>query len=210
MRPRWFRLLTEAAVGLGEFDEAAETVRLAAAAAERLGGMPWRDGEAHSARATLALARGEPGHAVSAARRALDRYTAARTPADVARARLQLGQALAAAGDPNAARRELRVALAEFGRCGADGWADRVAGELRGLGERLSSRRGPVRTDAILTRREGEVAKRIARGYTNRQIARELFISEKTVEAHVTRMFAKLGVNSRVLLAVELRRLHEL
>jgi DNA-binding CsgD family transcriptional regulator len=135
------------------------------------------------------------------------RYPRAGAQRAAARARLQLGQALAAAGDTTAARRELRITLAEFGRCGADGWADRTAKALRDLGERITSRRRTVTDVPGLTPRELDVAERIADGCTNRQIARELFISEKTVEAHITRLFAKLGVNSRVRLATELRRL---
>ena len=54
-----------------------------------------------------------------------------------------------------------------------------------------------TQTGKKLTRREGEVAKLVARGLTNRQIASELFVSERTVATHVGRILKKLGVHSR-------------
>ena len=84
-------------------------------------------------------------------------------------------------------------------------------GELRRLGERVTARqrrRGGQGLDA-LSGREREIAERVAEGRTNREIGSELFLSEKTVEGHLTRIFAKLGVDGRAEAAVHAVR-HDL
>ena len=85
-------------------------------------------------------------------------------------------------------------------RCEANRYRDEAARHLRRLGRRVTARQrrfapGPG-LDA-LSGRELEIADRVALGATNRQIADELFLSPKTVEGHLTSVFAKLGVSSR-------------
>ena len=108
--------------------------------------------------------------------------------------------ALAAAGRRDEGVRELTRAEAELSALGAARHRDEAARELRRLGERVTARqrrRGGQGLDA-LSGREREIAERVAEGRTNREIGAELFLSEKTVEGHLTRIFAKLGVASRV------------
>ena len=87
---------------------------------------------------------------------------------------------------------------------GAVRFRDEAARELRRLGRRVGARRrraagGPGL--ASLSGREREIAELVARGRTNREIAAELFLSEKTIESHLSKVFAKLGVSGRVAVA---------
>jgi DNA-binding NarL/FixJ family response regulator len=98
----------------------------------------------------------------------------------------------------------LEQAESELGAVGAVRLRDEAARELRRLGRPASARR---RRSAggeglgSLSGREREVADLVARGATNKEIAAELFLSEKTVESHMTRVFGKLGVASRAAVA---------
>jgi DNA-binding NarL/FixJ family response regulator len=89
---------------------------------------------------------------------------------------------------------EARAALATFERLGARGEVDRTAALLRELGAPGRSR---PREDAELTARERDVLDLIAQGLTNAEIAARLFVAPKTVEHHVSRVLAKLGVKTR-------------
>jgi DNA-binding CsgD family transcriptional regulator len=101
----------------------------------------------------------------------------------------------------------LQRAEAELAACGAVRYADEAARELRRLGRRVTRRgRGAAAGDAGLTGRELEVARLVMAGKTNREIAAELFLSEKTVETHLRHAFEKLGVSSRAALAGVLAR----
>jgi DNA-binding NarL/FixJ family response regulator len=87
---------------------------------------------------------------------------------------------------------------------------DEAAKELRTLGRRVRRQPSPDEPiDApILTEREQGVADRVVQGYTNREIAGELFVSPKTVEKHLARIFAKLGISTRAGMAAALNRRH--
>jgi DNA-binding CsgD family transcriptional regulator len=107
--------------------------------------------------------------------------------------------ALAAAGRRDEGVAELTRAESELSQLGAARYRDEAARELRRLGERVSARqrRGGGEGLDALSGREREIAELVAEGRTNREIGAELFLSEKTVEGHLTRIFAKLGVTSR-------------
>jgi len=114
------------------------------------------------------------------------------------------GRAAAAAGDVESAAAWLERAEAELAAMGAVRFRDEAARELRRLGRRVGARRrraagGPGL--ASLSGREREIAELVARGRTNREIAAELFLSEKTIESHLSKVFAKLGVSGRVAVA---------
>src|SRR5262249_11787219 len=96
----------------------------------------------------------------------------------------------------------------ELDACGAIRSRDEAARELRRLDQRVP-RRGPVRGRgpegvAALSGREREVADLIAQGRTNRAIGAALYVSERTVENHVSHIFRKLGVSSRAEVAREI------
>ena len=88
-----------------------------------------------------------------------------------------------------------RVAL-EAEEMGANSEAQLVMARLRSLGVR-TWRRGPSAPAMALSHREQEVAEAVARGATNPEIARSLFLSRKTVERHVSHILAKLGARNR-------------
>jgi DNA-binding NarL/FixJ family response regulator len=110
-----------------------------------------------------------------------------------ARARLELGRALAQT-NPKVAIAEARTALERFEQLSAARDADEAASFLRRLG--TSARRWPKNLGA-LTKRETEVLTLLAEGLSNEQIAGRLFISPRTAEHHVSNILAKLGLTSR-------------
>jgi DNA-binding NarL/FixJ family response regulator len=123
------------------------------------------------------------------------------------RSRTLAGQAYAEAGQNKEAILALDRAEAELATCGAVRYADQAARELRRLGRRVirTGRRGD--DDGLgLSRRELEVARLVAEGKTNREIAAELFLSNRTVESHLSRVFTKLGVSSRAAVGAVLAR----
>jgi DNA-binding CsgD family transcriptional regulator len=141
----------------------------------------------HSAGAVL-LGEGDAAAALEPLRRACTRLQELDAPYDVARVRVHLGFAYRALGDDDTAEMELDAARAAFERLGAAPDLTRVE-ELTGT--------AASETAAGLTPREVEVLRLVATGKTNRAIAAELFLSEKTVARHVSNLFTKLGVSSR-------------
>jgi DNA-binding CsgD family transcriptional regulator len=118
---------------------------------------------------------------------------------ELGRAHLQYGQWLRRSRRGRDARRELRAAFDLFDQMGAQGFAARAASELSATGERTRPRTRSA--DLDLTPQEARVADLAAEGETNNQIAAELFISPRTVEYHLGKVFRKLGLNSRAQLA---------
>ena len=152
------------------------------------------------ARAEVLLARDEPLAAAALALEAAENGERAGALRDAAEARLTAGRALAAADDERAKDVLQRVGT-DAGRGGAYRLRDAAGRELRRLGSRLSSASRPVGEHAQLSPREAQVAELVADGRSNKEVAGALFLSEKTVEAALTRVYAKLGVRSRVELA---------
>ena len=97
------------------------------------------------------------------------------------------------------ARTQLRTALDTFEGIGATLWAERARGELQATGE--TARKRDVSTADELTPQELRIARLVAAGATNRDVAAQLFVSPKTVEYHLRKVFLKVGVTSRVELA---------
>ncbi len=116
-------------------------------------------------------------------------------PLDRARLQLQYGEHLRRERRRIDARVHLRAALDGFERLGARPWAERAARELRATGE--TARRRDVSPLAELTPQELQVARLVGEGATNKAVAAQLFISPKTVEYHLRKVFAKLGIASR-------------
>ena len=123
-------------------------------------------------------------------------------PFEVARVRTLIGSAYAALGDEEGARLELEAALESFEHLGARPDAERVSA-LRSRDSAPPSR-GLTGREVGLTGREVEVLRQIAAGRTNREIASVLFLGERTVAGHLTRIYSKLGVRSRTELALRL------
>jgi DNA-binding CsgD family transcriptional regulator len=110
---------------------------------------------------------------------------------DQARSLLALGRAQRRLKKWAAARRSLDLAVEAFDQIGSTGWAQLAQSELARIGARRPGRRGQ------LTPSEKQVADLAAAGHSNKQIAHALFITVKTVEGHLSRAYAKLGVTSR-------------
>jgi DNA-binding CsgD family transcriptional regulator len=118
-----------------------------------------------------------------------------RWPFDLARIRLLHGERLRRAGLTSQARAQLTAALETFQHLGAPPWISRALDELRATGQ--SRTRGGPTTDSRLTPQEHRVATLAARGLRNKEIAGQLSLSERTVAAHLHRVFPKLRVTSR-------------
>ena len=121
-------------------------------------------------------------------------------PLEEARSRFCHGERLRRAGRRIEARAQLRAALAVFERLRCAPWAERAEAELRASGETLRARR-PGRPVDELTPQELQVATMAAAGLSNKEAAARLFLSVKTIEAHLHRTYRKLGVRSRSELA---------
>ncbi|HTJ37026.1 MAG TPA: helix-turn-helix transcriptional regulator, partial [Dactylosporangium sp.] len=88
-------------------------------------------------------------------------------------------------------------------RMGARPWAQRARDELRATGVATATTRPDTRT-AALTAQERQIAELAATGLTNKQIGQRLFLSHRTVGAHLHRLYPKLGITSRVALRAAL------
>lgn len=182
----------EALIALGRLDAAEDllsTVREAAARGHR-----WAIPAASRCSALLQVARGDTREAAFAAERAADGFAAAGFPLDRARSLFVAGEALRRAGLRREAAEKLEAARAAFAGLGATVWVARAEAELRRARPR-------PRRDGELTNAERRVAALVAEGRSNREVAAQLFTTVATVEAHLTRIYRKLGIRSRTELA---------
>ncbi|HEX6470693.1 MAG TPA: AAA family ATPase [Streptosporangiaceae bacterium] len=149
---------------------------------------------AHLTRITDAAA------AAAAAVEAAGLLEAAGMVIDMGRARMTAGLAYADAGDRDRAGTELQAAAEVFASCGARKLHAQAQREQRRIGARVPGRRGRAygAGQTGLSKRELEVARLVVAGRTNQQIAELLFLSVRTVESHLSHIFAKLDVTSRV------------
>jgi DNA-binding CsgD family transcriptional regulator/tetratricopeptide (TPR) repeat protein len=148
---------------------------------------------AAAARACGILAR-DPAEATAWFATARSAYEIQPMPFEQARTLLCEGEALRRARSPAAARRPLRHALTIFTGLGARPWAARAMTELAAAGVRNDT--GTLAMDG-LSPQELQVARAVGRGLNNVEAAAALFVSRKTVEAHLTRVYRKLGLRSR-------------
>lgn len=128
-------------------------------------------------------------------RASLDHLERAGAHPHLARARLLYGEQLRRDGHRARAREELRTAHDELSAIGAEGFAARAARELRATGER--ARRRNAETIDDLTPQELQVARMAGTGATSKEIAAELFLSPRTIDAHLRSVFRKLSITSR-------------
>ena len=118
---------------------------------------------------------------------------------ETARTRLCYGEVLRRRRERTRAREQLRAALEVFEELSAEPWANRARSELVATGERAHKRN--VASRRALTPQELQIATVVAGGATNREVAARLFLSEKTVEAHLSSLYRKLEIRSRTDLA---------
>ena len=128
-------------------------------------------------------------------RESIERLARTRTRVELARARLLYGEWLRREGRRIDAREQLRVARESLLAMGADGFAERARHELLATGEKVRKRRDDTRDE--LTPQEQHIAQLARDGRTNPEIGAELFLSPRTVEWHLKKVFTKLGISSR-------------
>ena len=186
----------EALIELGELDRAEEVINLLEERARAAGRTPLLAVAACS-RGLLAAARQDFDSAVAALDDALAHHERDRVPFDLARTLIAVGQVRRRRGDRKAAREALERARGIFEELGAPLWFARTETELR----RIPIRRGAPEG---LTPTEEQVAALVASGRTSREVARALFMSPKTVEANLTRIYRKLGIRSRAELGAKM------
>ena len=183
----------EALVGLGDLEAAAAWLESFEKRARRVGRRSAL-AAAHRCRGMLATASGATDEAFAEFGRALDELERLELPFERARTLLGLGSAQRRARQRRAARNTLEEALAAFDELGASLWSERTRAELRRI-----SGRAPSKGD--LTPTERRVAELVAEGRTNREVAAALYVTPRTVEGTLSRVYTKLGVRSRTELA---------
>jgi DNA-binding CsgD family transcriptional regulator len=182
--------LVEAGARSGAHDVAAGALRQLEARA-RAAGTDWALGTLARSSALL-----EGGRAADALyREALERLEHCRITVHLARAHLVYGEWLRRENRRVDARKHLRTAYEMLGGIGADAFAERARGELLATGETVRKR--TVESPDVLTAQEALVARLAAQGRTNPEIGAQLFISSRTAEYHLRKVFTKLGISSR-------------
>jgi DNA-binding CsgD family transcriptional regulator len=159
--------------------------------------------EAQWARARLAHCRalfaGDDDEAEAFLNEALDAHDAAGRPFERARTELAYGERLRRRRRRVDAREHLQAALETFDELSASPWADRARRELRASGQ--TARRRDPSTLERLTPQELQIARQVAQGLSNREVAAQLFLSPRTIDFHLRKVFSKLGITSRTELA---------
>lgn len=186
-------LVRDAADALAELGKPEEARRLAEWL-EKDSENPWARAAAAHSRGSAAAALGDEEQALAWLENAVEMFGRLPLPLDLARSLVALGSAQRRAARRRDARRSLERAAAIFEECGAPLWAERARRELARIG-------GRPRADTDLTASERRVAELVAEGLTNKEVAHRLFVTDRTVEGHLSRVYAKLGVRSRAELA---------
>ena len=182
----------EALAALERLDEADELLGAWDEAGERFDRPRVRATSARC-RALIAAARGDLDSALAHAHSAVAQSRELPLPFDLARSLIVLGSLYRRTRQKAAARTALEEAVAILEPLGARLWADRARAELARIGGRARA--------GGLTPTEERVAELVAEGRSNKEVAEALFVSVRTVEANLTRIYAKLGIRSRTALA---------
>lgn len=182
--------VAEAAARAGERDVAEQAARRLAETVSATG-TPWGLGMLARSQALLA----GDAHVEDLYRESVDHLRRSRVIPQLARTRLLYGEWLRRQRRRRDARDELRVALDLFEGLGADAFADRARAELGATGEHVVGRR--VATGERLTPHERRIAGLVSESASNAEIAAQLFVSPRTVEYHLGKIFRKLGITSR-------------
>jgi DNA-binding CsgD family transcriptional regulator len=182
--------LVEAGVRSDAVEEAAAALRQLEERV-RASGTDWALGVLARSKALLS----DDVTAESFYREAIERLERSRVRVHLARAHLLYGEWLRRQNRRRDGREHLRFAHEMFSGMGADAFAERARGELLATGETLRKR--TVDTRDVLTAQESQIVRLAAERHTNTEIASRLFISPRTVEYHLHKVFSKLGVSSR-------------
>jgi DNA-binding CsgD family transcriptional regulator len=186
----------EALVALGDLDEADRLTEELASKGQRLD-RPWALATSGRCRGLLQAARGDMSGAISSLVQALEEHDRLQQPFELGRTLLALGVQQRRIKERRLARETLERALSTFNDLGAALWAKKATAELARIG-------GRQRGTDDLTATERLVAELVATGSSNREVASRLFISLKTVEANLSKIYQKLGLRSRSELAARL------
>jgi len=178
----------EALIALRELEQAASLIDMLEERGQALD-RPWALAGAARSRGLLRAARGEQAAALEALQLALQEHDRMAQPFELGRTLLVKGTIERRARKWGAARASLEGALTHFERLGAVLWVERARTELRRVGGRAPARH--------LTPTEERVAELVSTGLTNQEVADALFVSVRTVEANLSRIYHKLGVRSR-------------
>jgi DNA-binding CsgD family transcriptional regulator len=192
--------LVQALIETDDIEQAAQVAaRLASFAASN--DHPWASVTATrcAGLVTLASSGGDHGHASQQLADAATTYESLGLHFDAGRTLLGLGRAQRRLRQWGSTRSALETAIAIFERIGSTGWVDHTRSELERTGARGEQSAGQLTTS------EERAAERAAAGMSNKEIARELGVTVHTVEVHLSRVYAKLGVSSRGQLAAQLR-----
>jgi DNA-binding NarL/FixJ family response regulator len=185
-RARLLAARVEIQLAVGDAGAARAASDRLVALSEQLGSPPMLAGLANDAAGLVLRAEGDSWAALRALRQAWSSWQEVDAPYELARTRLRIGLVCRDIGDEETAAMELEAALQSFASLGA-------GPDVAAVNVLLQKARAP----GGLTAREVEVLALVATGSTNRAIAEELVISEKTVARHVSNIFTKLGVSSR-------------
>jgi DNA-binding NarL/FixJ family response regulator len=186
--------LVEAAVGCGNHAVGDRALRRYDAWAGRTGSTA-RLALSHRCQGLLAVDEDADEHF----REAIRLHRASGTALELAKTELLYGTRLRRDRKPRLAREHLREAVRIFRSYEVEHWVARASAELRAAGETVTER--PRGATAELTPQQAQIARLVAEGATNREIAARLFLSHRTVEHHLRNIFARVQVRSRVELA---------
>jgi DNA-binding CsgD family transcriptional regulator len=192
--------LIEAAVRSGNADLAIEPMARLAESTQA-GGTDF--GLGIEARSHALLSDGDTAERLY--REAVERLSRTRYRPELARAHLLYGERLRRDSRRTDARAQLRIAHGMFDAMGMEAFAGRAGRELRATGETVHRR--TARTPGTLTAQEAHIARLACEGHTNSEIGTQLFLSARTVEWHLRKIFTKLGIGSRRELRAALARL---
>jgi DNA-binding CsgD family transcriptional regulator len=182
----------EAALAVGDKTRAAARIEQFEVQAAR-SRIPWNLAVSARCRALLEAANGDLDAAEASLERALEAHAHCPMPFERARTLLAQGQVLRRGKQRRRARETLEESIGIFEQLGADLWAARAREEL----QRVRGRTAPD----DLSPTELRIAELAASGLTNTAIAAEVFVTQKTVEANLARVYRKLGIRSRAQLA---------
>ena len=191
--------LTRVELAAGRLEPAIACAEAAESDAAALG-LPLATAQAERARAAILLAQGDADAAAALALRSAGAADEAGAPLEAARSRVLAGRALAGSGTATAPSTSSAARSASSTNAAPFATAARRVESCAGSAPAASRADRPARGDGLasLSRREREVATLVTARKTNREVAAELFLSEKTVETHLRNIFAKLGASSRV------------